>query len=235
MHVGGAFTFLGLHVEGVDVAGDKGIEVALMSLGESGLDAATVIPQVETAPAPPTAVEPEPAIAEPIEKIPELVDAEPVLPIVSEVPKPIDRTPSETKPIVREEVETAAVSQRPQPRQTASGNFDTGNQPGTLSGGQQGNLVTYYRSVEAHLGKFHIYPNSARQRRQEGRVSVSFTINIDGKLTDARIVDGSEHGTLNRAALQTVKRASPVPKIPPTLSSEPLPAVVLMDWHLSGD
>ena len=117
---------------------------------------------------------------------------------------------------------------------TSMGSPDAIEQSNVLatSGGRSG-LMTYYRHVEAHLAKYRKYPRSARQRRQEGQVSISFTIHLDGKLTDVAVVEGSSHPTLDAAALETVKRASPVPKIPRSVSRESLSAVLQIDWRIT--
>ena len=57
------------------------------------------------------------------------------------------------------------------------------------------------------------YPDEARRQREEGQVTVRFTVSRDGQLTEAQIVRGSGSDILDRAALATLRdgRAPPFP------------------------
>lgn len=52
---------------------------------------------------------------------------------------------------------------------------------------------------------------------KEGVVSLSFVINPDGTISNLKIVKPSPHESLNRAALQAVKKSVPFPKPPPNI------------------
>lgn len=72
----------------------------------------------------------------------------------------------------------------------------------------------YFGTIQARLARHKIYPQAARLRREEGTVLVRFTIVADGTVTGWAVVQGSGHGSLDRAAEEMIQRASPLPPIP---------------------
>jgi protein TonB len=68
--------------------------------------------------------------------------------------------------------------------------------------------------VLAWLNRHKRYPSGAKSRREEGSVQVSFTIDASGRVTGSRVVRSSGSPDLDRAALDMVQRASPVPAPP---------------------
>lgn len=58
------------------------------------------------------------------------------------------------------------------------------------------------------------YPDIARQKKLTGEVKLSFKIKPDGSLEYVKILQSSGHEQLDHAALQTIKRATPLPYYP---------------------
>lgn len=65
--------------------------------------------------------------------------------------------------------------------------------------------------IRRHLEQFKYYPAAARRRGIEGVVEVFFALGLGGHATELAITNGSGHPILDRAALQTVRRAEPFP------------------------
>ena len=61
------------------------------------------------------------------------------------------------------------------------------------------------------LARYRIYPLEARRARIEGVVQLHVTLMPDGRLVDARVEQSSGHPLLDRAALDLLARASPLP------------------------
>jgi protein TonB len=120
------------------------------------------------------------------------------------IPRPATLTLSAVQPV--EEVkaadpvpETTAPTSMPAPpaRQTASDQ-----------------KASWEAQLLAHLEKYRRYPAMARARREEGIAYVTFRMNRAGSVLSAEIVRSSGSSLLDRAALDTLKRAQPLPKIP---------------------
>lgn len=75
--------------------------------------------------------------------------------------------------------------------------------------------ITWEAQVLTHLEKYRRYPAAARARRQQGVVHVRFKMNRAGRLLSSEILRSSGSPALDRAALDTVRRAQPLPAIPP--------------------
>lgn len=61
------------------------------------------------------------------------------------------------------------------------------------------------------LARYRTYPLEARRARLEGVVQLRVTLMSDGRLVDARVEQSSGHLVLDRAALDLLARASPLP------------------------
>ncbi len=72
------------------------------------------------------------------------------------------------------------------------------------------NLKRIYASVR--------YPKKALERGQTGSVRVAVTINRQGNIVSASVVQASEFDSLNDAALEAVNKVAPYPAIPDAIS-----------------
>lgn len=72
---------------------------------------------------------------------------------------------------------------------------------------------TWRSALASWLQSHKQYPDEARRQREEGQVTIRFTVGRDGQLTEAQIVRGSGSDILDRAALATLRdgRAPPFP------------------------
>ncbi|WP_257388866.1 energy transducer TonB [Tahibacter caeni] len=61
------------------------------------------------------------------------------------------------------------------------------------------------------LAQHRRYPGPARRARLQGTVEVIVVLMPDGRLVDQRIAQSSGHAILDKAALDLLRRASPVP------------------------
>ncbi|WP_235654768.1 energy transducer TonB family protein [Sphingobium yanoikuyae] len=72
----------------------------------------------------------------------------------------------------------------------------------------------------AHLEKYRRFPAAARARREEGIAFVTFRMNRAGRVLSAIIGRSSGSVFLDRAALETIRRAQPLPAIPKEKADE---------------
>jgi protein TonB len=82
------------------------------------------------------------------------------------------------------------------------------------------------------LQKFKRYPEQARRLRQEGRVKVRFTIDRRGRVISQQIVVSSGHALLDREVEAMLRRASPLPAIPASLSKSRLTLTLPIVFNL---
>lgn len=77
----------------------------------------------------------------------------------------------------------------------------------------------YLGMIRLRIEKHKKYPDYARERGIEGKVTIIFVLKHDGYISGVRIAKSSGYKVLDQAAITAVKNASPFPK-PPNSSSE---------------
>jgi protein TonB len=82
--------------------------------------------------------------------------------------------------------------------------------------------LTWQKSLVLHLNRHKQYPVEARRRQIQGTVTINFSIDREGVVLTPRIVEGSGSGLLDDAAVDLLRRASPLPKPPNGISPDAL-------------
>ncbi|WP_397450621.1 TonB family protein [Pseudomonas sp. NA-150] len=165
-------------------------------------------PRVVQAPPPPAPVEemplpklveaPKPVIAIPKPEKPKVKPQPPQPEKKPELPKekPVESKPVDTPPTPAEPVKSSA------PPQTSS--------PPTVS-----NAVPNWQSeLLRHLAKYKRYPEDARRRGIQGSVRLRFVVDAEGKVLSFSLASNSGNASLDRATLEMISRAQPLPKPP---------------------
>jgi protein TonB len=79
-------------------------------------------------------------------------------------------------------------------------------------------LKNHFLYIRDIIQRNILYPPIARKMGWQGRVTISFLIMLDGKVSEIRISKSSGKDILDRNAMETVKRVSPFP--PPPVKAE---------------
>ncbi|HRK98682.1 MAG TPA: energy transducer TonB [Alphaproteobacteria bacterium] len=95
-----------------------------------------------------------------------------------------------------------------------------------------GGVESYAARVVSQINAFKFYPKSAIRRHEEGDVVLSFVLERDGAAQDIRIVKTSYSHSLDRAAVDAVKRASPFDVPPESFRDADLHFTVPMRYQL---
>jgi protein TonB len=85
----------------------------------------------------------------------------------------------------------------------------------------------------AHLNRAKRYPSEARQRREEGTVRLSFSIDRSGRVLSYQIIGSSGSAALDQEALGMIQRASPLPAPPPELGGARISLTVPVRFNLN--
>ncbi|MCG2840690.1 energy transducer TonB [Sandaracinobacter sp. RS1-74] len=93
--------------------------------------------------------------------------------------------------------------------------------------------ATWEAMLLAHLEKYRRYPATARARGAQGVAHVRFRMNRQGAVLLAEILHSSGVPALDRAALETLRRAQPLPAIPDE-RPDPLDLVVPVEFFVRG-
>jgi len=90
----------------------------------------------------------------------------------------------------------------------------------------------YFALVSAHLNRRKVYPAEARQARQQGVVTVRFTVDRSGAVTNVSIKRSSGHDTLDRATLDLLQRVAPLPRMPASMVRDQITLSLPIDYSL---
>ena len=143
-----------------------------------------------------------------------------------EIPTENAAEPEEKQPeVVSEQVaqwqgpETFETAEdRAEPRRPARANKDV--------------MAAYFSGIRAAIERNKQYPGSARQRRQEGRVIVSFHVDFKGRVSDPEVVESSGFSSLDNAAVKAVRAAGPFDPPPPDAGNPPIGLEIAIVFQL---
>ena len=74
--------------------------------------------------------------------------------------------------------------------------------------------MTFRTELLRHIARFQRYPRAGRPQRLQGAVDTEFSIDREGKLLGVWVKTSSGHPELDQAAVDTIRRAQPLPAIP---------------------
>jgi protein TonB len=92
--------------------------------------------------------------------------------------------------------------------------------PPDLGVGSGAARSAYQDLLFAHVRRFRLYPEDARRHGLEGVVQVHFALDRSGDVLAAWVETSSGFQALDAAALETVRRAQPLPAIPAELPDQ---------------
>jgi len=184
-----------------------------------------------------------PAITQPAEPVREIAPMSRPLP--DHVPPEID-VPASPAPLPPEAVTVPRPSEIPSPvaqpqrrvsaapppaatrAPQASG---AGKAPGSDPRAQK-KAADYYSLLMAHLQRKKRYPADAKKARQQGIVTVRFSIDRGGNVTSSSVKKSSGHSLLDQATLDLMQRVSPLPPIPREMGRDSLTIALPIDYAL---
>jgi periplasmic protein TonB len=98
----------------------------------------------------------------------------------------------------------------------------------SLDGTQDDEIERYLGLIRSRVQALIEYPQQARLRRQQGTVTVSFSINNEGRADDIEVLNSSGSPLLDQAAVRLFQRLRlppPAPELLPSLQQRSIPVV----------
>lgn len=143
----------------------------------------------------------------------------PALPPVAQLPPP----PAEAS------VRQGAVPRRPSTQGQQAVVPPTPSAPAS----EQDPLATYLAAVRAAIDRHKRYPAAARRAGITGSVVLQFVILSDGRVIEPSIAESNGYRAFGTAALESLRRASPMPPFPPEIDRDRLVVRVPMTYTLN--
>ncbi len=178
-------------------------------------------PVPEVAPPPPPKVITPPTPPTPVEELP--------LPKLAEAPKPTIAIPKQEKPKPKPKPQPPKPEKKPEPPKEEPPSdkvVDTAPakesapkapvaQPQMPSNSNA--LPNWQGDLLRHLAKYKKYPEDARRRGLQGINRLRFVVDAEGKVLSYELAGGSGSAALDRATLDMIRRAQPLPPPPKEL------------------
>jgi protein TonB len=203
------------------------IVVALRWPSSQAIELPPAAMMVELAPAPEPAPPPPPKVVQPPQ--PPAPEEQLPIPPVAEapkaeiaVPKPVKPKPKPQppKPVKKVEPpkEEKPADDKPldAPQSNAKPEKSASPQPAAPTPPSNA-LPTWQGELLSHLSKFKRYPEDARRRGMQGTSKLRFVVDGEGRVLSYELAGGSGSASLDRATLEMIRRAQPLPKPPPEL------------------
>ena len=77
--------------------------------------------------------------------------------------------------------------------------------------------MTFRSELLRHIARFQRYPRSAERQHLQGTVRTGFSMDRDGRVLSVWVRTSSGQQVLDQAAIDTIRRAQPLPRIPAAL------------------
>ncbi|MDK9695214.1 MAG: energy transducer TonB [Siculibacillus sp.] len=94
--------------------------------------------------------------------------------------------------------------------------------------------ASWAKSVMVHLGRHKRYPREARAEGTEGEVMVAIAVGRDGRVLARALHRSGGAPVLDRAALDLVDRAAPLPALPSNFLADRIEVVVPIRYRLKS-
>lgn len=222
--------------------------VVLGFAGESDTEGLIPDPVMIVELAPIAAAAPAPAVPQPTpnptpqpEELPEFLAPKITPPIVeAPLPKEVVSAPRPqpiAQPVARRvQPRRIAPTAPPAPPRTVRANAPVTGTGTSIAPGNDPKAkereMDYYSLVSAHLNRKKRYPKKAKKARQQGIVTVRFTIHRDGNVTGISVKRSSGEAILDQATLDLMRRVSPLPRIPKSLGKDSVTLSLPIEYSL---
>lgn len=178
-------------------------------------------PEPVPAPPPPPAIVQPPPPPEPEEQIPEPKLAQAPKPEIA-VQKPVEKPkpkpkPQPPKPVKKPEpAQEKPVEEKPvdTPPTTAKAEKPVAPTPPSPPSPPSTALPSWQSDLLRHLAKYKKYPEDARRRGMQGISRLRFIVDAEGNVLSYSIASSSGSPALDRATMEMIRRAQPLPKPP---------------------
>lgn len=103
------------------------------------------------------------------------------------------------------------------------------------SGAARRQQQRYLQDLMAWLARHRTYPDAAKKAKLQGVVHVRFTLDRQGRLLASAVDRGPGIALLERAAMDVLQRASPMPPIPESMGISKLTLTLPIEYSLLTD
>lgn len=149
-------------------------------------------------------------------------------PMAAPIAAPIVRAPLPSNPLT-----VAPAASGGAPAQTPSASPAAPNASPAADPNARRQEVNYFALISSHLNRRKTYPAEARQARQQGVVSIRFTVDRSGGVSNISVRRSSGHTILDQATMALLQRVAPLPRMPASMQRESVTITLPIEYSLT--
>ena len=107
-----------------------------------------------------------------------------------------------------------------------------GPDPGDVLPGQGRQRNDYLSRVARQIALHRVYPTSALNNNQGGRVVMRVTVTRNGQVLDVSVRTSSGWPAIDAAEVETIRKAAPFPPLPSEMPGDPVVLVLPITYSL---
>lgn len=182
-------------------------------------------PIAEPAPEVRSVVKPKPAVDDVV-----VAKREPsVTPVPSSAePKPVEQVAEQHAPQAEAEPDDPWLAAR----KRAATNRATGSAADHKAGGRTSTSKDNFSALQNWLQMHKEYPPHLKKEKIQGTVVITFTFDREGNVLKAAVEKSSGNAELDRAALDMLAKAEPLPPIPDSMGRDTIPISIPVEYSL---
>ena len=139
-------------------------------------------------------------------------------PVTTNVASLTDNQANESDRATPDDTATAPPAQMPLPVEAPAANIRP--VPSSVSAPPNVATMKFQQALLRHIERYQHYPKAARLGRQQGTVDTLFSMRRDGTLVGVWVKNSSGQQVLDAEAVETIRRAQPLPAIPTGLPDQ---------------
>jgi len=93
-------------------------------------------------------------------------------------------------------------------------------------------MASFEALLAAHLDRYKRYPHASQVKGEQGEALLRFTMDRQGHVLAARLERGSGYAALDEEIMAMIRRAEPLPPLPPEVAGQRLELVVPIRFRL---
>lgn len=206
------------------------------------------IPEPEPAPKPQPKPEPKPQPVKTAERTPQVRTAKKAEPAAEDVQVARNEPAAVTEPSEPEQrpVEPEPVPTLPEPQaekatddpwkaaqqRAAAANRATGRAADRQAGGRKSTAKNFFSDLQAWLNANKEYPPHLKKEKIQGTVMLQFSVDRHGNVLSASIKKSSGNAELDRAALDMLAKAEPLPPFPSSMKQDRISIAIPVEYSL---
>ena len=154
---------------------------------------------------------------------------------IRENPQILKKQPKNHKNIIKEEAKSKRLKNPPANKKPAKENITLQKEATISLDARDAKYTSYLSHLRQKINDAWIYPEFAKKKKLEGKITLSFTLKSDGSLLDVIIISPSGQAVLDQASISAIDNAGPFNPLPEKLNLSKLNVISTFIYQFEAD